>query len=198
MTDNKEDERILSVSGIVKRNEDYIFVVRNPEEWKKDENGKTWLTFGTIEGKVNKGESAENVLRREFMKEIGADVKIRDSETSHLIYHNSADEMSMYAKNNRPLYVYKDEKIEDNKKKYNYTYSFLTDVEKIEDVRPIDRMAVLMMNKQLLSRAAKGKLSVKDLKKQGGKIISNVALPEDALLSPTPASKGIYICGRCR
>lgn len=198
MNINKEDERALSVSGIVKRNEDYIFVVRNPEEWKKDEAGRTWLTFGTIEGKVNKGESTENVLRREFLKEIGAEVKIKDSQTSHLIYHNSADEMNMYAKNNRPLYVYKDEKIEDNKKKYNYIYSFLTEIEKIEDVHPKDKMAVLMMNKKLLGRAAKGKLSVKDLKRYGGKIISNTALPEDAMLSPTPASKGIYICGGCR
>lgn len=198
MINNKDNERELSVSGIVKNNEDYIFVVRNPEQWKKDEAGNTLLTFGTIEGKVKKGETVENALRREFMNDMGADVRIVNSETSHIIHNNMIDEMSMVAKSNRPLYVYKDEKIENNKKKYNYTYSFLTEISQIDAVNPGDKLAVLMMNKQLLSRAAKGKLSVKDFRRQGGRIISNVALPEDALLSPTPSSKGIYLCGQCR
>lgn len=197
MTDKQEDERSLFVSGIVKRNNDYVFVVKNPEQWQKDEAGNLRLTFGTIESKVNKGETVEGALQREFINDIGTNVRILNSETSHLIYNGTIDEMSMNAKNNKPLFIYKDEKIEDNKRKYNYTYSFLTDVGQINEVHPLNKIAVLMMNKQLLNQAAKGQLSVKELKKRGGKIISNIDLPEEALLSPTPASKGIYLCGRC-
>lgn len=53
------------------------------------------------------------------------------------------------------------------------------------------------MNRDLLKKAAKGKLSVGELKLRGGRIISEIELPEDALLYPTPSSKGLYLCGRC-
>lgn len=55
------------------------------------------------------------------------------------------------------------------------------------------------MNKKLLNKAVKGKLSLRELKARGGKIISNMELPEDAVLAPTPAPRGIYLCGgNCR
>lgn len=48
---------------------------------------------------------------REFKKEIGAEVKIVNSETSHFIYNGQVDEMNMNARNNKPLFVYKEEKL---------------------------------------------------------------------------------------
>ena len=103
----------------------------------------------------------------------------------------------MNARNNKPLFVYKEEKIDEDRRRFDYIYSFLTDAGKFDDIRPLNRNAVVLMNRDLLKKAAKGKLSVGELKLRGGRIISEIELPEDALLYPTPSSKGLYLCGRC-
>ena len=197
MVSSKEDERSLFVSGIVKNKDKYLFLVKNPEQWQQDENGRLRLPFGTVESRVARGETAESALMREFKKEIGTEVKIVNSETSHFIYNGQVDEMNMNARNNKPLFVYKEEKIEEDKRRFDYIYSFLTDAGKFDDIRPLNRNAVVLMNRDLLKKAAKGKLSVGELKLRGGRIISEIELPEDALLYPTPSSKGLYLCGRC-
>ena len=197
MVSSKEDERSLFVSGIVKNKDKYLFLVKNPEQWQQDENGRLRLPFGTVESRVARGETAESALMREFKKEIGTEVKIVNSETSHFIYNGQVDEMNMNARNNKPLFVYKEEKIEDDRRRFDYIYSFLTDAGKFDDIRPLNRNAVVLMNRDLLKKAAKGKLSVGELKLRGGRIISEIELPEDALLYPTPSSKGLYLCGRC-
>lgn len=197
MVSSKEDERSLFVSGIVKNKDKYLFLVKKPEQWQQDENGRLRLPFGTVESRVAKGETAESALMREFKKEIGAEVKIVNSETSHFIYNGQVDEMNMNARNNKPLFVYKEEKIEEDRRRFDYIYSFLTDAGKFDEIRPLNRNAVVLMNRDLLKKAAKGKLSVGELKLCGGRIISEIELPEDALLYPTPSSKGLYLCGRC-
>lgn len=197
MVSSKEDERSLFVSGIVKNKDKYLFLVKNPEQWQQDENGRLRLPFGTVENRVARGETAESALMREFKKEIGTEVKIVNSETSHFIYNGQVDEMNMNARNNKPLFVYKEEKIEEDRRRFDYIYSFLTDAGKFDDIRPLNRNAVVLMNRDLLKKAAKGKLSVGELKLRGGRIISEIELPEDALLYPTPSSKGLYLCGRC-
>ena len=197
MVSSKEDERSLFVSGIVKNKDKYLFLVKNPEQWQQDENGRLRLPFGTVESRVARGETAESALMREFKKEIGTEVKIVNSETSHFIYNGQVDEMNMNARNNKPLFVYKEEKIEEDRRRFDYSYSFLTDAGKFDDIRPLNRNAVVLMNRDLLKKAAKGKLSVGELKLRGGRIISEIELPEDALLYPTPSSKGLYLCGRC-
>lgn len=197
MVSSKEDERSLFVSGIVKNKDKYLFLVKNLEQWQQDENGRLRLPFGTVESRVARGETAESALMREFKKEIGTEVKIVNSETSHFIYNGQVDEMNMNARNNKPLFVYKEEKIEEDRRRFDYIYSFLTDAGKFDDIRPLNRNAVVLMNRDLLKKAAKGKLSVGELKLRGGRIISEIELPEDALLYPTPSSKGLYLCGRC-
>lgn len=197
MVSSKEDERSLFVSGIVKNKDKYLFLVKNPEQWQQDENGRLRLPFGTVESRVARGETAESALMREFKKEIGTEVKIVNSETSHFIYNGQVDEMNMNARNNKPLFVYKEEKIEEDRRRFDYIYSFLTDAGKFDDIRPLNRNAVVLMNRDLFKKAAKGKLSVGELKLRGGRIISEIELPEDALLYPTPSSKGLYLCGRC-
>ena len=197
MVSSKEDERSLFVSGIVKNKDKYLFLVKNPEQWQQAENGRLRLPFGTVESRVARGETAESALMREFKKEIGTEVKIVNSETSHFIYNGQVDEMNMNARNNKPLFVYKEEKIEEDRRRFDYIYSFLTDAGKFDDIRPLNRNAVVLMNRDLLKKAAKGKLSVGELKLRGGRIISEIELPEDALLYPTPSSKGLYLCGRC-
>lgn len=197
MVSSKEDERSLFVSGIVKNKDKYLFLVKNPEQWQQDENGRLRLPFGTVESRVAKGETAESALMREFKKEIGTEVKIVNSETSHFIYNGQVDEMNMNARNNKPLFVYKEEKIEEDRRRFDYIYSFLTDAGKFDEIRPLNRNVVVLMNRDLLKKAAKGKLSVGELKLRGGRIISEIELPEDALLYPTPSSKGLYLCGRC-
>lgn len=197
MVSSKEDERSLFVSGIVKNKDKYLFLVKNPEQWQQDENGRLRLPFGTVESRVAKGETAESALMREFKKEISAEVKIVNSETSHFIYNGQVDEMNMNARNNKPLFVYKEEKIEEDRRRFDYIYSFLTDAGKFDEIRPLNRNVVVLMNRDLLKKAAKGKLSVGELKLRGGRIISEIELPEDALLYPTPSSKGLYLCGRC-
>ncbi len=197
MVSSKEDERSLFVSGIVKNKDKYLFLVKNPEQWQQDENGRLRLPFGTVESRVARGETAESALMREFKEEIGTEVKIVNSETSHFIYNGQVDEMNMNARNNKPLFVYKEEKIEEDRRRFDYIYSFLTDAGKFDDIRPLNRNAVVQMNRDLLKKAAKGKLSVGELKLRGGRIISEIELPEDALLYPTPSSKGLYLCGRC-
>lgn len=197
MVSSKEDERSLFVSGIVKNKDKYLFLVKNPEQWQQDENGRLRLPFGTVESRVARGETAESALMREFKKEIGTEVKIVNSETSHFIYNGQVDEMNMNARNNKPLFVYKEEKIEEDRRRFDYIYSFLTDAGKFDDIRPLNRNAVVLMNRDLLKKAAKGKLSVGELKLRGGRIISEIELPEDALLYPTQSSKGLYLCGRC-
>ena len=197
MVSSKEDERSLFVSGIVKNKDKYLFLVKNPEQWQQDENGRLRLPFGTVESRVARGETAESALMREFKKEIGTEVKIVNSETSHFIYNGQVDEMNMNARNNKPLFVYKEEKIEEDRRRFDYIYSFLTDAGKFDDIRPLNRNAVVLMNRDLLKKAAKGKLSVGELKLRGGRIISEIELLEDALLYPTPSSKGLYLCGRC-
>ena len=197
MVSSKEDERSLFVSGIVKNKDKYLFLVKNPEQWQQDENGRLRLPFGTVESRVARGETAESALMREFKKEIGAEDKLVNSETSQIIYNGQVDEMNMNARNNKPLFVYKEEKIEEDRRRFDYIYSFLTDAGKFDDIRPLNRNAVGLMNRDLLKKAAKGKLSVGELKLRGGRIISEIELPEDALLYPTPSSKGLYLCGRC-
>lgn len=197
MVSSKEDERSLFVSGIVKNKDKYLFLVKNPEQWQQDENGRLRLPFGTVESRVARGERPKAPLMREFKKEIGTEVKIVNSETSHFIYNGQVDEMNMNARNNKPLFVYKEEKIEEDRRRFDYIYSFLTDAGKFDDIRPLNRNAVVLMNRDLLKKAAKGKLSVGELKLRGGRIISEIELPEDALLYPTPSSKGLYLCGRC-
>ena len=197
MVSSKEDERSLFVSGIVKNKDKYLFLVKNPEQRQQDENRRLRLPFGTVESRVARGETAESALMREFKKEIGTEVKIVNSETSHFIYNGQVDEMNMNARNNKPLFVYKEEKIEEDRRRFDYIYSFLTDAGKFDDIRPLNRNAVVLMNRDLLKKAAKGKLSVGELKLRGGRIISEIELPEDALLYPTPSSKGLYLCGRC-
>ena len=197
MVSSKEDERSLFVSGIVKNKDKYLFLVKNPEQWQQDENGRLRLPFGTVESRVARGETAESALMREFKEEIGTEVKIVNSETSHFIYNGQVDEMNMNARNNKPLFVYKEEKIEEDRRRFDYIYSFLTDAGKFDDIRPLNRNVVVLMNRDLLKKAAKGKLSVGELKLRGGRIISEIELPEDALLYPTPSSKGLYLCGRC-
>ena len=75
MVSSKEDERSLFVSGIVKNKDKYLFLVKNPEQWQQDENGRLRLPFGTVESRVARGETAESALMREFKKEIGTEVK---------------------------------------------------------------------------------------------------------------------------
>ena len=197
MVSSKEDERSLFVSGIVKNKDKYLFLVKNPEQWQQDENVRLRFPYGTVESRVAKGETAESALLREFKKEIDAEVKIVNSETSHFIYNGQVDEMNMNARNNKPLFVYKEEKIEEDRRRFDYIYSFLTDAGKFDEIRPLNRNAVVLMNRDLLKKAAKGKLSVGELKLRGGRIISEIELPEDALLYPTPSSKGLYLGGRC-
>lgn len=197
MVSSKEDERSLFVSGIVKNKDKYLFLVKNPEQWQQDENGRLRLPFGTVESRVARGETAESALMREFKKEIGTEVKIVNSETSHFIYNGQVDEMNMNARNNKPLFVYKEEKIEEDRRRFDYIYSFLTDAGKFDDIRPLNRNAVVLMNRDLLKKAAKGKLSVGELKLRAAASFRKSNFPRMPCLYPTPSSKGLYLCGRC-
>ena len=197
MINNKEYDGSLFVSGIVKNKDNYLFLIKKSEIFQRDEDGLLRLPFGTIERRVLNGETAENTLKRGVREEIGAEIQIVDSETSHLIYNNQVNEMSMNAKTNKPLFVYKKEKTDKNKRNFDYIYSFLTDICQFDEIKPLNSNAVVLMNRNLLKKANKGKLSVKELKLRGGKIISDMKFPDDALLYPTSTSKGLYLCGKC-
>ena len=55
MVSSKEDERSLFVSGIVKNKDKYLFLVKNPEQWQQDENGRLRLPFGTVKPGCQRG-----------------------------------------------------------------------------------------------------------------------------------------------
>lgn len=46
--------------------------------------------------------------------------------------------MNMNARNNKPLFVYKEEKIEEDRRRFDYIYSFLTDAGKFDEIRPLN------------------------------------------------------------
>lgn len=70
MTTGK-DERSLSVSAVVKQKDNYVFVIREPDLWEKDADGRIILPFGTIESRIRKAKTLPRLWKESSGEETG-------------------------------------------------------------------------------------------------------------------------------
>ncbi len=84
----------ISTGLLVRYTENYIFAIQNPNRWKLVEKKREAGLVG-IGGKLEKGETVIECVKRENLEELGSNVEIEDSRTTYLITDKSINKITI-------------------------------------------------------------------------------------------------------
>lgn len=137
-----------------------------------------------IEGKIEKGETVIECVKRETLEELGSDVEIEDSETTYLITDKSINKITIDSVRSepRPYFIILLERTEPNRKPFTVVFSYKGSI--LTTPKPIDVAALLLARDSTLMHLISGPKTVKFLKEKSAKIIERIKIPDDLYLRP--------------
>jgi len=173
----------ISTGLLVRYNGNYIFAIQNPNRWKMVENKREAGLVG-IGGKLEKGETVIECVKRESLEELGSDVEIENSRTTYLITDKSIHKITIgnIKSEPHPYFIILLERTEPDRKPFTVVFSYKGNILNIP--KPLDVSALLLAKDSALIHLTSGAKTVKFLKEKSAKIIERIKIPDNLHLRP--------------
>lgn len=173
----------ISTGLLVRYQGNHIFAIQNPDSWKVVGNKKETGLVG-IGGKLEKGETVIECVKRESVEEVDSDEEIEDSKTTYLITNKSINRVTI---NNikselRPYFIILLERSEPNRKPFTVVFSYKGNI--LNTPKPVDVCALLLAKDSVLIHLTNKPQTVKFLKERSAKIIERIKIPDELYLRP--------------
>jgi hypothetical protein len=173
------------------------FTLKQKHRWSNNEIGAPVLPFGGIGGKLNNNELPSDSLHREAQEEVGSDIEIIDKGNDVILINKEKVKKITLATNilnePLPLIIFRSPRAELGRKQFTnvliYTGKFIS-----EDIKPLDDPALLEIKPKLLKKMVETPMTVSDFYKAGGRITSNIELPENGILKPIGTAMAAVLC----
>ena len=186
---NQEDTDISVAMLTIVKNK-YCFVIQPPERWGKTEDGRNILFFGGIGGKVENGENVITSLHREAQEEIGCKIEVlskTDIYNLPIITRENINFIPTVAslQTPLPLCIFQNKRSEPDRKNTTNVFIYQAHINYFEEIKPIDNPAIILLPKETLYQMENG-MDIEKAIYEGAEIFSNIKLPANAVLKPTP------------
>ncbi len=193
----KDPQSDLGTGLLATRGFGFCFTLKQPHRWGKTEEGFAILPFGGIGGKLEQNELPAASLHREAIEEVGSDVKIIEHDNEVILMDSESIKKIYLATDlpNEPLpiIIFRSPKAEVERKQFTnvliYAGRFIAN-----EIKPIDDPALIELEAELLLQLAKKPMSVKEFQQAGGKITSNIDLPNNGVLKPIGTAIAVARC----
>ncbi|MEE6207769.1 MAG: NUDIX domain-containing protein [Alphaproteobacteria bacterium] len=185
-----QDDTDMSVAMLAMVRNKFCFVIQPPKRWGKTEDGRDILFFGGIGGKLESTEGLMAALHREAKEEIGCDIKvISKANVCNLPIitkeHIDFKQTSATAQTLLPLCIFQNKRSEPGRKSTTNVFIYQTIIEDVEKMQPLDNPAIILLPPETLYQMENG-MDMAQALREGAEIFSNIDLPVNAVLKPTP------------
>lgn len=185
-----EEDTDMSVAMSAMVNGKYCFVIQPPKRWGKTPNGRDILFFGGVGGKLEAGESLVAALHREAAEEICCQIEIvADKQTDNLPLVSRQQIVYCQTKATPstplPLCIFQNRRSEPGRKSKTNVFIYQTRIADAKNMKPADNPAIILLPPQTLLKMENG-MDLAKAVRQEAEIISQIELPPNAVLMPTP------------
>lgn len=184
-----EEDADMSVAMLTKVNNKYCFVIQPVKRWGKTDFGQDIMYFGGIGGKIEFGEHLIDALHREAKEEIGCDFSLIENTQSEIPIITKENitfsEIAPSTSNPLPTFIFQNKRTEIGRKSKTNVFVYSTKLINEKAITPIDNPAIILIPEQTLYEMEDG-MSLSEARSKGVEIISEMNLPQNGILKPTP------------
>ena len=179
-----KNEYEISTGLMAKIESHHVFIVQNRDRWKMVASNIWESGLVGVGGKLEKGETIIECVRRECLEELDCDVELEDSNITYLVTQHSIIEANLPANdvNPRPLVIMLMERTEPGRKPYTPVFSYRGNL--LRRPRPVDVSALFLGNDSVLTYLTSGPKTVEFLRQHSAQFIERISLPENLYLRP--------------
>lgn len=196
-----EEDTDMSVAMLAMVKNKYCFVIQPPKRWGKTEDGRDIVFFGGIGGKLESRENLITALHREAQEEIGCDIEVlskADICNLPVVTRENIDFIQTAAtvQTPLPLCIFQNKRSEPGRKTTTNVFIYQTRIKSVEKMRPLDNPAIILLPEATLYQMENG-IDMAQAIHKGAEIFSNINLPTNAVLKPTPTPVAIIKLHKC-
>jgi 8-oxo-dGTP pyrophosphatase MutT (NUDIX family) len=167
----------VSTGLLITYHRNHIFAVHNPDRWLINGSHRKAGVVG-IGGKLEKGETVLQCVKRECKEEINTDVRITDSENTFIVTGESISRLPLITTERpRPYYIIL---LNDAAPRKTVVFSYRGDI--IGTPTPGDVSALLLAPDTVLQHLQSPPKTVKFMKEHAAHFIERISLPDDLQL----------------
>lgn len=184
-----------SVAMLTKVNNKFCFVIQPQHRWGKTDDGQNIMFFGGIGGKLETGEQLIEALHREALEEIGCDFSLVENrhKTIPIVSKEGIIHKNLLGSPNNPLpiFIFQNKRSEVGRKSKTNIFVYYTKLNDCRTMTPIDNPAIILIPEDVLYEMKDG-MPLRTAKAKGVEILlTNIDLPDDGILVPTPTPAAI-------
>lgn len=185
-----QEDTDMSVAMLAMVRNKFCFVIQPPKRWGKTAEGRDILFFGGIGGKLEGSEGLITALQREAKEEVGCDIEVISKANIcnlPIITRENIDfkQTAATAQTPLPLCIFQNKRSEPGRKSTTNVFIYQTIIKSAEKMQPLDNPAIILLPPETLYQMGNG-MDMAQALREGAEIFSNINLPDNAVLKPTP------------
>ena len=178
---NKSDFTV-STGLLIHYNESLVFAVHNPDRWVIRGNTREAAVVG-VGGKLERGETVLECVKRECREEINTDVKISDSEATYVVTECIRKfTLDKFVDEPRPYFIIKLQMREHDREMHTVVFTYKGEIS--GRPTPGDVSALLLVRDSTLQYLTSGPRTVAFMREHSAAFVERIHLPDDLILVP--------------
>ena len=173
----------VSTGLLIHYNESLVFAVHNPDRWVTRGHTREAAVVG-VGGKLERGETVLECVKRECREEINADVEILDSEVTYVVTDEYIREftLSKFVDEPRPYFIIELQMREPGRKIRTVVFTYKGEISC--EPTPGDVSALLLVRDSTLQYLTSGPRTVAFMREHSATFVEKIHLPDDLVLVP--------------
>jgi 8-oxo-dGTP pyrophosphatase MutT (NUDIX family) len=173
----------VSTGLLIHYNESLVFAVHNPDRWVTHGHTREAAVVG-VGGKLERGETVLECVKRECREEINTDVKISDSEATYVVTDECIRKFTLdkLVDEPRPYFIIGLQMREHHREIRTVVFTYKGEIS--GKPTPGDVSALLLVRDSTLLYLASGPKTVAFMRKHSATFVERIHLPDDLVLVP--------------
>lgn len=179
---NKSDFTV-STGLLIHYSGSLVFAVHNPDRWVTHGHTREAAVVG-VGGKLERGETVLECVKRECREEINTDVKISDSEVTYVVTDECIREFTLgkFVDEPIPYFIIELQMREHDREIRTVVFTYKGEIS--GEPTPGDVSALLLIRDSTLLYLASGPKTVAFMKEHSATFVERIHLPDDLVLVP--------------